>query len=73
MVVEIKVVVNPDRTVRSAVIVDRARMSDPFYRTLGESAVRALLNPRCSPLQLPESKYSTWNTITFRFSPGGVY
>lgn len=74
MLVEIKVVVNEDRTVRSAKIVDTARMrSDPFYRTLGESAVRALLNPRCSPLQLPESKYSTWNTITFRFSPSGVY
>ena len=72
-VVEIKVVVNRDRTVQSAKVVDSPRMrSDPFYRTLGESAVRALYNPRCSPLMLPEGKYNTWNSITFRFSPGGM-
>lgn len=72
-VVEIKVEVNQDRTVRSAKVVDSPKMrTDPFYRTLGESAVRALYNPRCSPLMLPEGKYSTWHSITFRFSPGGV-
>ncbi len=71
--VEIKVEVNPDRTIRSARVVDSPKMhTDPFYRTLGESAVRALYNPRCSPLKLPESKYNSWRTITFRFSPGGM-
>lgn len=74
MVVEIKVEVNQDRTVRSARVVDTARMrSDSFYRTLAESAVRAMYNPRCSPLKLPADKYSTWRSITFRFSPGEIY
>jgi hypothetical protein len=74
LIVEIKVVVNRDRTVQSAKVVDNSRMrADPFYRTLGESAVRALYNPRCSPLLLPPDKYTTWRTITFRFSPGGIY
>ena len=73
LIVEVQVEVNRDRTVRSAKVVNNGRMySDPFYRTLGESAVRALYNPRCSPLQLPPDKYSTWRSITFRFSPGGI-
>ncbi len=74
LLVEGKVEVNPDRTVRSAKVVDSPRMqSDPFYRTLSESAVRAFYNQKCSPLQLPEGKYTTWRTITFRFSPGEIY
>lgn len=74
LIVEIKVVVNRDRTVQSAKVADNSRMrADPFYRTLAESAVRAMYNPRCSPLLLPPDKYTTWRTITFRFSPGGIY
>lgn len=74
MVVEIRVVVNSDRTVQRAEIVDKARMRrDSFYRTLGESAIRALYNPRCSPLLLPPNKYNTWRVTTFRFSPGEIY
>lgn len=74
LVVEVQVQVNQDRTVRSAKVINNARMSaDPFYRTLAESAVRAMYNPRCSPLLLPPDKYSTWKTITFRFSPDNIY
>ncbi len=74
LVVEVQVQVNRDRTVRSAKVVDTGRMrADPFYRTLAESAVRAMYNPRCSPLLLPPDKYSTWKTITFRFSPGDIF
>lgn len=73
MVVEVKVEVNPDRTVKSAVVVDKARMgTDPFYRTLAESAVRAMYHSQCGTLKLPPDKYSTWRTITFRFSPEGI-
>jgi hypothetical protein len=74
LIVEIRVQVNRDRTVYNAEIVDKARMRrDPFYRTLGESAIRALYNPRCSPLLLPPEKYNTWKDITFRFTPGEIY
>lgn len=74
LLVELRVTVNPDRTIAKAEVMDKNRMrSDPFYRTLGESAVRALYNPKCSPLLLPPDKYTTWRVTTFRFSPGGLY
>lgn len=73
MVVEVRVEINEDRTVRSAEVVDKARMhTDNFYRTLAESAVRAMHNQNCSQLKLPPDKYSTWRTTIFRFSPEGV-
>ena len=70
LIVAIKVVVNRDRTVRAADIVDRARYNrDPYYRSAAESAVRALFNPRCSPLLLPPSKYDLWRSFIFDFNP----
>ena len=53
MVIKIRVKVDPDGRVRSATIVDRKRATnDRFFRSMAESAVRAVLNPRCQPLQL---------------------
>lgn len=70
LVVEVKVWMNPDRTVRRARIVDRSRMSsDAYFRAAAESARRAVLNPRCSPLKLPPDKYETWKTFTVVFDP----
>jgi len=74
LIVEIRVVVNPDMTVQSARISDVARMnSDPFYRTAAESALRAVLNPRCSPLQLPPNKYDEWRTMVLSFNPREMF
>ncbi|MBO39593.1 MAG: hypothetical protein CMM75_10525 [Rhodospirillaceae bacterium] len=51
-------------------VVDRTRFqTDQSYRVVAESAVRALLNPRCSPLQLPYGDYDIWKDITFNFDP----
>jgi len=70
LIVEIRVVVNRDRTVRTARIVDVSRMrQDAFYRSAAESALRAVLNPRCSPLLLPPTKYDLWRTMTLEFDP----
>ena len=70
MSVEVKIEVNPDRTVKDVVVVDQARAnSDPFFRSLSESAVRAVRNPRCSPLELPPDQYEAWKIINFRFTP----
>jgi len=70
LVVDIKITVNQDRTVQSAEVVDKSRMSsDPFYRAAAEAALRAVNNPRCSPLQVPEGKYDQWKTIDFTFDP----
>ncbi len=70
LVVDISVVMNPDGTVRQATIVQRSRMSrDSFYRAAAESALRAVLNPDCSPLRLPPQKYNQWKTFTLSFNP----
>ena len=60
----------PDRTVLRARITDASRMrTDPFFRTMAESALRAVMNPRCSPLALPPQKYDLWKTFTLNFDP----
>ncbi|MGE3770186.1 MAG: hypothetical protein AB7G06_04465 [Bdellovibrionales bacterium] len=74
MNVEIYVEVNEDRTVRRADIVDTLRMTtDPFFRTVAESARRALFNPRCIPLMLPPERYSQWKTIRMNFNPAEMF
>ncbi|CAK0749418.1 putative Cell envelope biogenesis protein TolA [Azospirillaceae bacterium] len=74
LVVDIKIVVNPNRTVYSAEIVDKSRyQSDPAYRSMAESARRALLNPRCSPLALPPDQYDRWREIVFTFNPRDMF
>jgi len=70
LVVDIWVAVNPDGSVRTARVVENSRMStDPFFRTAAESAIRAVLNPRCNPLKLPPEKYEQWKTFTLSFNP----
>ena len=70
LIVDIFVVMNADATVREARIVNSGRMgSDPFYRSAAESALRAVLNPRCSPLKLPRDKFEVWKTMTLSFNP----
>jgi outer membrane biosynthesis protein TonB len=70
LVVEVSITVNPDRTVQSAEIVDKGRMlTDSFFRAAAESALRALYNPRCTPLELPDGKYEQWKAIDFTFDP----
>ena len=68
LAVEIRILLMPDGEVRRAEIVDQARLSDAFYRTMAESARRAVL--QASPLRdLPPDRYEDWREITFRFRP----
>jgi outer membrane biosynthesis protein TonB len=69
LVIEIRVAVDPDGTVRQATIVDQHRMGDPFYRAAAESARRAFFNPLCRPLHLPAEKYPVWKDLVVDFSP----
>lgn len=70
LVVAIRVWVNPDGKVARAEILDRARMGgDPFFRTAAESAIRAVLNPRCSPLRFPPKKYDQFKEMVLNFNP----
>ena len=58
---------------RRAAIADTSRMGDPFFRTAAESALRAVLNPRCNPLKVPPRKYETWKSVTLSFDPRDMF
>jgi hypothetical protein len=75
MVVNIRIWANADRTVKRVEIEDKWRMSnDPAFRALAESAKRAVLDPYCSPLDIPEDKYNVWKDqyIVVPFDPSRV-
>ncbi len=69
--VAIRIRLQPDGSVIQAEFVDRARLTRPgeeFYRTVAESARRAVL--KASPLRgLPPEKYRIWRDIVFTFRP----
>lgn len=70
LVIDIEVSLNPDGSVRTARILDQARLaSDPVFRSAAESARRALFNPLCTPLHLPADRYSVWRNLELSFSP----
>jgi outer membrane biosynthesis protein TonB len=66
--VELRIVIGPDGSVTSVEPADRARMEvDPVYRTIVESAVRAVR--AASPLQLPRESYDLWRDLILVFDP----
>lgn len=70
LVVEVKLYINPDRSVRKAVIVDQVRYNrDALFRAAADSALRAVRMQKCSPLRLPPDKYEQWKITTIRFDP----
>lgn len=72
--IEIRMAMNPDATVREARILDQGRLhSDPFFRSAAESALRAVLNPRCNPLKLPLEKYNLWRNMILIFDPRDMF
>ncbi len=74
MVVEIKATIGPDGRVQSAMIIDRTRaINDRFFKSMAESAVRAMLNPKCQPLKLPMETYHEWRNMTLTFYPGEMF
>ena len=66
---DVEIVVNPDRTVASARIVDQGRMSDPIFAAAARAALRAVRMQQCTPLDLPPDKYQAWQDMTVTFSP----
>lgn len=67
--VDIKVEMNPDATVRSAVVTGSSGKGGSFAKAAADSALRAVKNPQCSPLKLPLDRYDQWKTIEIRFDP----
>jgi neural Wiskott-Aldrich syndrome protein len=48
---------------------DEGRMGDPRFRAFAERARRAILDPHCANLPLPNNVLGKVNVLTFRFSP----
>ncbi len=74
MAVDIFMVINPDRTLREARVVDQSRYNtDTFFRAAADSALRAVRSSMCSPFDLPPDKYDTWNQTTVTFNPKDMF
>jgi outer membrane biosynthesis protein TonB len=68
--VHVWVSLNPDGSlIQEKLVDDMGQGNNPFYRSAAESALRALLNPKCMPLKLPPDKYYQWKTMTLNFNP----
>ncbi len=71
--VKLRVHIDPSMTVRKVEIMERVRyQSDPQFKAAADSARRALMNPRCSKLNLPPAKYEQWKTFIYNFDPKGM-
>ena len=71
MLVQVRLKLNPDGTLRESRIVDRFRMeTNATYKAVAESALRAIRNPRCSRFNLPLQKHDVWKDMVLRFNPG---
>jgi hypothetical protein len=78
MLIEIRAYLNKDGTVRKVDVLDKRRYkSDGFYRSVAESAVRAvhLCSPYNSLSEKYGDKYEIWSTMLLKFNPlsGSVY
>lgn len=74
MKVEVLMVINRDRTLRDARVLNQSRYnSDTFFRAAADSALRAVRSPLCSPFNVPPDKYDTWNTVTVTFNPKDMF
>ena len=72
--IQVKILVNPDRTIKDAVIKNTDKMlTDSYFRTAGEAALRAFNHPNCQILMLPEDKYEEWKEINFIFDFSWIY
>ena len=66
----IRIWLKRDGSVRDAKVLDRERIdSDSILRAAAEAGLRAVNNPRCSPLRLPPEKYDQWKVLTIDFDP----
>lgn len=67
--VSIKLKLNKDGEVINSKIIDKFDMNNTFFRTLAESAIRAVNHPDCKKLKVPAKKYETWKETILDFDP----
>jgi hypothetical protein len=71
MQVLLTVTTDPTGVARLAVVAgaDASRLSDPVFRAFAERARRAVLDPHCANLPLPQKLLGKTNVLTFQFKP----
>jgi len=67
--VSIRLNLNEDGEVINSKIINNSKMNNTFFRTLAESAVRAVNHPDCKRLKVPKKKYETWKETILDFDP----
>ncbi len=67
--VSIKLKLNKDGEVINSTIINKSKMNNRYFRTLAESAVRAVNHPDCKKLKVPSKKYETWKETILDFDP----
>ena len=67
----VKIWLNRDGSLRGEPqVLDKVRFgNDPRFRVAAEAGLRAINNPRCSPLRLPPEKFDRWKEMTIDFDP----
>lgn len=74
LAVEVRMKIGKDGVVKTADIADKGRMGrDPLFRSAAESARRAAMDPRCSPVPLSPEKYEQWKDLEMTFNPKDMY
>ena len=71
MVVELRLNLDPDGSVRSVDVLGRGKPRNTDFRRSAEAALRAV--KRCSPLPLPADSYDSWRTIVLHFDPSHLF
>ena len=65
----IKLTLNEEGNVVNAKLIGGGNMSDPFYRSAAERAMRAVRHPSCKKVKVPSKKYESWKNMTLNFDP----
>jgi hypothetical protein len=67
--VSLRLKLNEEGEVINSKIINKSKMNNTFFRTLAESAVRAVNHPDCKKLKVPKKKYETWKETILDFDP----
>ena len=67
--VSLRLRLNKDGEVLNTKIMNKENMNNTFFRTLAESAIRAVNHPDCKKLMVPKKKYETWKETILDFDP----
>ena len=72
LVVEIRVIVDPDGTVRQATIVDQGRLRRPVLPRRGGKRAPRLFQPAMHAAASAAEKYEIWKDLVVDFSPKDI-